>query len=209
MSEKVIFALGGDVKTLETIGHTLGSLPLEVICFMQPSKFMQRLRCENCDLAIADLTMRGIDGVGLATQITRLRPWVPVIALIDKGAVTAAIAATKAGVADIVEKPLNGQRLKLAVESLLRENVHANAHLDKPLTTAEMRVLKLIIADRTNSEMALMLNRSLRTIEWHRANIMKKLGAESLVGLIKRAAVLGIVDLGVRGDRCDSLHESG
>jgi len=209
MPDKVIFVLSGDVKALETIGHTLAGAPLEITCFIQPAKFMERLRNEDCDLAITDLTMRGIDSTGLATQIALLKPWVPVIALVDKGDVTRAVTAVRAGVADAIEKPLDAERLRRTVESLVRENFHTRTYVGKPLTNAEMRVLKLILADKTNSEMALVLRCSLRTVEWHRANVMKKLGAQSLVGLVKRAIALGIADSGTRADGRKRLHESG
>jgi len=208
MSERVVFVLDDDVKRLETIGRTLGSLHLEVICFIRPAKCLERLRCENCDLVVADLTMCGIDGMDLAAKFTRLKPWIPVIGIIDAGDVTAAVRALRAGVADIVEKPLDEERLKLMVNSLMRENSPSDNWVGRSLTVVETRVLKLIIGDKTNSEMAHLLGRSVRTIEWHRANIMKKLGVDSLLGLIKRSAALGIVDLNITGNTCDNQGES-
>jgi hypothetical protein len=40
-----------------------------------------------------------------------------------------------------------------------------------------------------------MLHRSVRTVEVHRSHIMRKLGANNLIDLVKRAAVMGIIDL--------------
>lgn len=81
--------------------------------------------------------------------------------------------------------------------------------MGNPLTRVETRVLKLVIGGKTNSEMAHLLGRSVRTIEWHRANVMKKLGVDSLLGLIKRASALGIIDLNGKAETLKNLHESG
>jgi DNA-binding NarL/FixJ family response regulator len=48
---------------------------------------------------------------------------------------------------------------------------------------------------KSNREIASLQNRSQRTIEVHRANIMHKLGADGLVDLVKRVTVMGFVDV--------------
>ncbi|MHC4567079.1 MAG: LuxR C-terminal-related transcriptional regulator, partial [Planctomycetota bacterium] len=62
-------------------------------------------------------------------------------------------------------------------------------------------VLTLILAGRSNKEIAAALNRSKRTVETHRAHVMEKLGVDSLVDLVKLSAKMGLVDLPAdRGD---------
>jgi DNA-binding NarL/FixJ family response regulator len=58
----------------------------------------------------------------------------------------------------------------------------------------EMRVLKLLIKGKNNRQIAHSLNRSNRTIEVHRANIMKKLVVDNIIDLIKRAALMGLIE---------------
>ena len=60
----------------------------------------------------------------------------------------------------------------------------------KVLTKVERTVLRHIVEGKTNSEIAYALDRSVRTIEDHRSHIMKKLGADNLVELIKKAKSL-------------------
>ena len=47
----------------------------------------------------------------------------------------------------------------------------------------------------SNKEIAVLLHRSARTIEVHRAHLMQKLGVDNLVDLVKRVASMGLVDL--------------
>jgi len=208
MANPIVVVFSDDSKVLETTGRALGSLNHEVNCFIRPDKCLERLSCENCNSLIIDLTVGGTDGVDLVGQIISIKPWIPAIGIVNQADVSAAVRALRAGAVDVVEKPLNEGHLKRIVESLVLKNDDTNTYVGRSLTAAEMRVLNLIIRDKTNSEMAYLLGRSVRTVEWHRANIMRKLGVDSLLGLIKRAVALGIVDLNVTGDARARLRES-
>jgi len=65
----------------------------------------------------------------------------------------------------------------------------------KPLTAVQMKILKMVINGKSNKEVAGLLDRSVRTVEVHRAHMMEKLGVSNLLDLVKRAATLGLVDL--------------
>jgi FixJ family two-component response regulator len=200
MENPIVVVFSDDSKVLETTGQALGSLHHKVNCFIRPDKCLERLSCANCNSLIIDLTVSGIDGIDLVGQIISIKPWIPTIGIVNQGDISAAVRALRAGAVDVVEKPLDEGHLKRIVESLLLKNDDTNTYVGRSLAAAEMRVLNLIIREKTNSEVAYLLGRSVRTVEWHRANIMRKLGVDSLLSLIKRAVVLGIVDLNVTGD---------
>ncbi|MHC4227070.1 MAG: LuxR C-terminal-related transcriptional regulator [Planctomycetota bacterium] len=77
----------------------------------------------------------------------------------------------------------------------MQDSPSAGASVAAPLTSRETRVLELIVEGKTNQEIADLLHRSIRTIEVHRSRVMKKLGAENPIDLLKRAAAIGLVDL--------------
>ena len=62
------------------------------------------------------------------------------------------------------------------------------------LTPREIEVLKLIVKGYTNNEIGAELKISVRTVEFHRANLMQKLHLESRVGLVRYAAEHGLLD---------------
>jgi DNA-binding NarL/FixJ family response regulator len=64
--------------------------------------------------------------------------------------------------------------------------------LIEPLTPRELDVLRLIVRGHTNSQIADILSISMRTVEYHRANLTGKLGIHSRVDLIRYAAENGI-----------------
>lgn len=91
-----------------------------------------------------------------------------------------------------------GEALPRKAKSKLQQSNSTNSYAGKPLTASEMRVLKLIVGGMSNKEIAQSLHRSIRTIEGHRAHLMRKLGVDNSVELVKRAAVMGLVDLPVK-----------
>ncbi|MHC4535336.1 MAG: helix-turn-helix domain-containing protein [Planctomycetota bacterium] len=67
-----------------------------------------------------------------------------------------------------------------------------NIGISEPLTKREVQILRSILAGMTNKQIALMLSRSRRTIEYHRNRLMRKLNAHNTVELVKRAVAMGI-----------------
>ena len=75
------------------------------------------------------------------------------------------------------------------------QNVAGDSQANPHLTTMEINVLKLIVKGMSNKQIARLLLRSQRTIENHRAHLMKKLGTENSIELVRRAVALGLADL--------------
>lgn len=207
MAQQRVFVVDDEVKVLEAVGETLGNLGVEVTCFVRPIQCLERLRSQKCDLLLADLRMPEMDGIELVTNVKRYAPWVPVVVITGYGDVPTAVRAIKAGAIDFIEKPLDKDELVKRVESILRENVLANACVGRPLTAIQMKVLKLVIDGKSNKEIADLLARSVRTIEVHRAHMMEKLGVSNLLDLIKRAVALGLVDLMTQQEPGQTLQE--
>jgi DNA-binding NarL/FixJ family response regulator len=65
----------------------------------------------------------------------------------------------------------------------------------KHLTPREQQILKHIVAGETNPQIALILGISAKTVEWHRGNLMNKLGAHTVADLVRQAMQEGLVQL--------------
>ncbi|MBP7810043.1 MAG: response regulator transcription factor [Bacteroidia bacterium] len=63
-----------------------------------------------------------------------------------------------------------------------------------PLTEREIEILKLVLEEFSSEAIASQLNLSIRTIETHRKNIMRKTGCKSLIGVFKLAVKAGLVE---------------
>lgn len=108
--------------------------------------------------------------------------------------------------ADVIMVPLtvSGKRYVISflrktlarkIESVLQQNISFDFQKDQRLTKIEIKILRLIVEGKSNKEIAEVFHRSRRTIENHRAHLMKKLGVDNSIGLVKRAVAMKLVDL--------------
>ena len=190
-----IFFVDDESGIRETVFKTLKSPETEVSCFASARDCLEQLRSTKCDLLITDVRMSGMDGLELVAHAKRIAPWIAVLVVSGYGDIPMAVRALKAGAVDFLEKPLTKQGLLSAVESALEQSTAADPVVGKELTKAERRVLHFILDGKSNRETAQILHRSEKTIEVHRNRIMRKLGVDNVVGLIKRAAAMGLMDL--------------
>jgi len=77
---------------------------------------------------------------------------------------------------------------KLLEKTLVQDNPAA-----RPLTGREAEILRLIVSGKTNKEIARLLCRARRTVEYHRCRLMRKLGAHTASDLTRRAIAAGLV----------------
>ncbi len=190
-----IFFVDDEPKVREVVGETLEQLGSKVSCFASASDCLEQLEIQKCDLLITDIKMPGMNGIELLTEAKRLAPWLPVLIVTGYGDIPTAVTAVKAGAVDFIEKPLETETFLRKIKSLMKRNPVLDFMKDKPLTKSEVRILRLVIGGKSSKEISNILHRSVRTIEVHRARIMHKLGVDNLVDLVKRAAVMGLIDL--------------
>lgn len=193
--EKHIFFLDDEPTVRQVIKETLEDSNYIVSCFDSPIECLAKLRSKKCDLLITDLKMPEKDGIELLMDVQHLAPWVPVLMITGYGDIPTAVKAMKAGAVDFIEKPLEKKNFVHKIQSILNKNVSSHSYLGTSLTRTEKKILHLVIDGMSNKEIAVLLHRSARTIEVHRAHIMHKLGVDNLVDLVKRVAKMGLVDL--------------
>lgn len=113
-----------------------------------------------------------------------------------------AIKVFKAGAFDFLIKPLNEQAVLDVINQALRERqhklheqtflkkVHANI---KHLSARESQVLHKLLEGMSNKNIASFLEISAKTVEQHRANIMKKMQAESFASLVSTVVTYNLI----------------
>jgi len=206
--EKHIFFLDDEPTICEVVKETLEDSDFKVSCFGNPVECLARLRSQKCHLLITDLKMPEKDGIELLADVQHLAPWVPVLMITGYGDIPTAVKAMKAGAVDFIEKPLDKKNFVRKIRSILKKNAATHPDLGASLTRNETKILQLIINGMSNKEIANLLHRSARTIEVHRAHIMRKLGVDNLVDLVKRIASMGLVDLEEKPEQDEDKPDS-
>ncbi len=127
----------------------------------------------------------------------------PIFMISGQGDIAMAVNAIKSGALDFIEKPFRGSeivaRLDEAIGAYARRHAQnpasqiASLHFPgrEPLTRREREVLEQFTSGASNKEAGRHLGISPRTIEDHRANIMKKLGARNAADLVRIVMTVG------------------
>ncbi|MEA3051233.1 MAG: two-component system, LuxR family, response regulator FixJ [Sphingomonadales bacterium] len=132
---------------------------------------------------IVDINLPGINGLDLLEVIARGRAAYPVVVVSANGNVPHAVRAGRLGVVDFIEKPFRIDQLLSAVQKgfeLLESGPMSRISALGTLTRREKEVLVSFADGAPNKVVAYSLGLSVRTVELHRANMMKKLGVRSL-----------------------------
>jgi two-component system CheB/CheR fusion protein len=143
---------------------------------------------------VIDIALPGMTGLSLLEVLRQEKSSVPAVMLTGRRDAAAAVAALKTGADDFIEKPADPAALVTSVSRALerardlrvREDVRiqAKARIDK-LTPRQLDVMMKIMDGELNKNIAADLGISERTVESHRARVMRKTGAPSLARLIQ------------------------
>jgi len=191
--KKIIFFIDDEPQVRKAVSKTLSQLDnCRVICLVDAESCLTELRRIKCDIVIADVNMPDMDGIALLKRIKELRPQMPILIITGYGDVPMAARAFKAGALDFIEKPLNEETLLPAVKHALDQLPPDDTPDINLLTKTEIKILKQIGTGKSNKQIAIDIDRSIRTVENHRHRLMQKLGVRNAVELTKIAINMGL-----------------
>jgi DNA-binding NarL/FixJ family response regulator len=155
------------------------------------------------DVAVLDLEMGELDGVTVVRQIKKHQPQVEVVIFTMHDNEYMIREVLSAGARAFVLKSEGGRKLMQAIQSaaehapffaaraaetLLKNLVKSRNDLSETLLTyREREIVQLVTAGSSSKEVAVTLGISVKTVETHRAKIMRKLGISSIVDLVRFA----------------------
>ena len=155
--------------------------------------FIKAFHSPREGVLLVDAQMPGMDGVDLIERLHSEDKDLPAIMISGQADIRLAVRAMKAGAAAFLEKPVPYGELVGAIEQALERSRNAAARATwresaasclSKLTTREHQVLELVLEGKANKLIAHALGISQRTVETHRATVMKKTGARSLSELV-------------------------
>ena len=136
---------------------------------------------------VLDIRMPGMSGLELQDKLKRRGHAIPIVFITGYGDVPMAVNAVKKGALDFIEKPFNDQALLVLIDNALAIDAKARraAARFETLTRRERKVMERIVAGKRNQDIAAELTISIKTVEAHRAAVMRKMGVDSLAALVK------------------------
>ena len=193
-SEVIVYIVDDDPAIRHSVTQLLESVGLHVEAFGSASEFLDRYDPDRCACLVLDLRLPGMSGLELQKTLRERSLPIPVIFLTGFGDVPMAVQAMRAGAIDVIEKPFRHQALLDRIQeamTLARQRDRARRRQAdirerfSVLTRREREVMDLVVDGRANKEVALALGVSLKTVEFHRTNVMKKLDVDGVARLVR------------------------
>ena len=195
-----VFVVDDDPWIRNCIRRLAETVILPVEEFSSAEEFLATHTSDRQGCVVLDVRMPGMSGLDLQNKLTELGYRIPIILMSGFGDVSVAVRAMKAGAVSFLEKPFNEQLLLDTIQEAMRKDAQIRQELAREsevqsrlalLTPREREVLDLLVVGNINKQVAARLQISEKTVEIHRAHVMKKLQAETIAELVRLAYEAG------------------
>lgn len=192
--EATVFVVDDDPAIRKSLRWLIESVGLKVQTHELASEFLESYSPDHPGCLVLDVRIPGMSGLELQEKLRERGYDIPVIIVSGYGDVPMAVRAMKAGAVDFLEKPVSDQVLLDYIQKGIERDIKNKANREQnkelverkaTLTRRENEVMKYVVSGFSSREIAEKLNVSFKTVEAHRAKIMKKMQAKSVPKLIQ------------------------
>jgi FixJ family two-component response regulator len=198
--QQIVYIVDDDRRIREALTDLLASFDMQAVALGSATEYMAYPKPDVPACLVLDVDLPDINGLELQSQIAQ-GDHPHIVFITGHGDIPSTVRAIKAGAVDFLPKPLREGDLLRAINVALAQNRDARrkraelADLKQrlsSLTPREREVLPLVASGLLNKIAAAELGISEFTLQIHRGNIMKKMGAASFADLVRMAAMLEI-----------------
>ena len=198
--EPVVFVVDDDQAVREGTKSLIETVGLRVETFRTAREFLSSARPDAPGCLVLDVRLPGLSGLDLQRELADAGTPIPIIFITGHSDVPIAVQAMKAGAVEFLTKPFRDQQLLDAIQQAIdRDRVERRQRMEQAelrtryesLTPREREVMARVVAGLLNKQAAAELGTAEITIKVHRAQVMRKMHAESLADLVRMAERLG------------------
>jgi two-component system, LuxR family, response regulator FixJ len=195
------YIVDDDESTRELWRWLLESKGVPVRLFGSARAFIDSYRRGDPGCLVLDVRMPRMSGPELQDYLRREAVNLPIVFVSAYGDVPTAVNALKLGAVDFIQKPFDYRAaVAIVLRALERDAKEREQRARRKelagrlaaLTAREREVMTLVIEGKPNKVIAEALDISIRTVEFHRANVMEKMGATSVATLVQLVALSGV-----------------
>jgi two-component system response regulator TtrR len=193
-SQPTAFVVDDDEAIRTLWRWLLESNGVAVQTFATAAEFIAAYKDEGLACLVLDVRLPGMSGLELQEYLKREGIEIPIVFVSGHGDVPTAVSAIKGGAVDFIQKPF-GYREVLSIiqraferDAEIREKHARRSQVEERLATLterEREVMRRVIDGKLNKVIADELGISVKTVEFHRAKVMEKMGADSVAGLVQ------------------------
>jgi two-component system response regulator FixJ len=196
MTDRLVYLIDDEAAVRRSVSFMLKTAGFDVESFESGEAFLKVAAGLAPGAVLLDVRLGGMDGLAVQQELRDRGIMLPVIIITGHGDVALAVRAMRAGAVDFIEKPFDKAALLTAIASAQlhndgRERLQVMAREAavrlNVLTPRERDVLAGLVEGQSNKVIAYDLGISPRTVEIHRANLMTKLGVDSLSDALRIA----------------------
>jgi two-component system CheB/CheR fusion protein len=191
-----VYIVDDDPQVLEALCEVVEGDGHAVRTFSTCEAFLEAYQPRGEACLLIDAYLPAMKGIELLQRLREAGHTIPAIMITGNSDVQMAVQAMKAGASDFIEKPVGAAELLGSIGRALEQSLDSNkitawhedaAHHLIDLTSRQRQIMELVLAGKPSKLIASDLGISQRTVENHRASIMKKTGSKSLPALARLA----------------------
>jgi FixJ family two-component response regulator len=197
----IVYVVDDDLSVRRSLARVIRAAGYRVKTFAQARDFLDQKESKDPHCLVLDINLPDRSGLDLQRDLSSEGDSTPIVFITGYGTVPITVQAMKGGAVEFLEKPVDQQSLLKAVHRAIEKDRRMKQHVNDlreiqqrlaSLTPREKEVLPYVVSGLLNKQVALKLGTTEKTIKVHRARILRKMRADSLVDLARLAQKVGI-----------------
>jgi len=194
----IVFVVDDDASARESLASLIRSAGWHPKLLSSAQQFLVLPRIHAPCCLLLDVDLPDLSGLDLQQRVSD-RTDMPIIFIADRSDVSTTVKAMKAGAVEFLMKPFRNDVIRNAMRDALERSRVALRHEAgmsvlrehlAALTRREREVMELVLSGLLNKQIAAKLGITEITVKVHRGSMMRKMGADSLLDLVKIATRL-------------------
>lgn len=196
----IVLIVDDDPRVREALSELLEAHGIRVATYASAGEYARAAKPDAPACLLLDVELPDINGLDLQTQLSGAHH-PPIVFITGHGDIPSSVRAIKHGAVDFLTKPFGDEVLLAAIHTAFSQDTRLRADradLERlmaryeTLTPRERTVLPLVVSGLLNKQAAAELELSEVTLQVHRRNVLRKMGAASLADLVRIAERLKI-----------------
>jgi two-component system, LuxR family, response regulator FixJ len=197
MTAPTVFVVDDNPGVRKSMQALVEAAGLAVETYASAGEFLAAYDGQRAGCLVLDVRLRGESGLDLQDELRKRNIMLPIIVMTGYADVPTSVRAFKGGALDFLRKPVAPKKLVAQLREAIESDRQAREAADQRaavtdrithLTPRERQVMELLAVGKSSRAIATALGLSVRTVEGHRREVLRKMAVDSAVQLARAIA---------------------